>query len=52
MTGTHRIVVAGVIQLAQQGTRYEIIRSIPHPNFRPYPLLWNELVHLFCTQNY
>lgn len=45
MVGSERLVVAGAIRLIDEGTRYDIIKSIPHPDFRDYPLLWNELVN-------
>ncbi|KAG5672750.1 hypothetical protein PVAND_002847 [Polypedilum vanderplanki] len=42
LNGGERIAVAGAIRLADPGVRFNIIRSIPHPNFN-MQLLWNDI---------
>jgi secreted trypsin-like serine protease len=41
LNGGERAAVAGAIRLVDPGVRFDIIRSIPHPDFHPV-LLWNE----------
>jgi hypothetical protein len=43
MSGQERLVVAGAIRLTDEGIRYEIVQSVPHPRYRVTTSNWHDI---------